>query len=44
LGFSVGKESACQCRRCRFDPWVRKMLWRREWQADPLVLPGEFHG
>ena len=20
-----GKESACQCRRCRFDPWVRKI-------------------
>jgi len=28
---SVGKESAYQCRRCRrcgFDPWVRKILWR----------------
>ena len=21
-----GKESACQCRRRRFDPWVRKIL------------------
>ena len=20
-----------QCRRSRFDPWVRKLLWRREW-------------
>ena len=20
-----GKESACQCRRCRFAPWVRKI-------------------
>ena len=19
------KESTCQCRRCRFDPWVRKI-------------------
>ena len=19
-----GKESACQCKRCRFDPWVGK--------------------
>ena len=27
-----GKESACQCRRCGFDPWVRKISWRREWQ------------
>ena len=25
-----GKESACQCRRCRFDPWVRKILWSRK--------------
>ena len=27
-----GKESACQCRRCRghgFDPWVEKIPWRR---------------
>ena len=22
---SHGKESACQCRRCGFDPWVRKI-------------------
>jgi len=27
-----GKESTCQCRRCRFNPWVRKIPWRREWQ------------
>ena len=20
-----GKESACQCKRCKFDPWVRKI-------------------
>ena len=26
-----GKESACQCRRLKFDPWVRKIPWRREW-------------
>ena len=24
------KESACQCRRPRFDPWNRKIPWRRE--------------
>ena len=22
-----GKESACQCRRCEFDPWVGKIPW-----------------
>ena len=27
-----GEEFACQCRRCRFHPWVRKILWRRKWQ------------
>ena len=29
-----GKESACQCRRCKrceFDPWVRKIPWSRKW-------------
>ena len=30
-----GKESTCQCRRCRkrgFDPWVGKISWGRKWQ------------
>ena len=39
-----GKESACQCRRCGFDPWVRKIPWRRKWQPTPVFLPGESHG
>ena len=42
-----GKEPTCQCRRherCRFDPWVRKILWRRAWQPTPVFLPGESHG
>ena len=41
-----GKEPACQCRRlkrCRFDPWVRKIPWRRAWQPTPVSLPGESH-
>ena len=41
------KESACQYRRCRrlgFDPWVRKIAWRRKWQPTPVFLPGESHG
>ena len=25
-----GKEFACQCRRLGFDPWVRKLPWRRK--------------
>ena len=28
--------------RLSFDPWVRKIPSRREWQATP-VLPGKFH-
>ena len=33
-----------QCRRPRFNPWVRKILWKREWQLTPVFLPGEFRG
>ena len=39
-----GKESACQCRRCRFDSWVRKIPSRRKWQPTSVFLPGKFHG
>ena len=34
-------ESSCQCRRHRFDPWVRKIPWRRKWQPTPVFLPGK---
>ena len=43
----IGKESPCQCRRCKrrkFDPCVRKIPWRRAWQTTPVFLPGESHG
>ena len=33
-----------QCRRLRFDPWVGKIPWRREWQPTPIFLTGEIHG
>ena len=39
-----GKESTCQCRRREFDPWVRKIPWRRKWQPTPVLLPGRSHG
>ena len=40
-----GKESACQCRRWEFDPWVGKISWRRKWQQPtPAFLPGKSHG
>ena len=28
----------------RFNLWVGKIPWRREWQPTPVFLPGEFHG
>ena len=36
-----GKESACQCRRCGFNPSVAKIHWRRKWQHTPVFLPGQ---
>ena len=24
----------------RFDPWVRKIPWRRKWQPTPVFFPG----
>ena len=32
------------CRSCGFDPWVKKIPWRRKNQPTPVVLPGESHG
>ena len=31
-----------QCRRPQFDPWVRKIPWRRKLQPTPVFLPGEW--
>ena len=38
------KECASECRRCRFNPRVWKISWRRAWQPTPVFLHGEFHG
>ena len=46
-GGAVGKEFACHCRgrkKLRFDPWVRKILWRMKWQPTPVFLSGESQG
>ena len=43
-GGTSGKETTCQRRRQNwqgFDPWVRKIPWRRAWQPTPVLLPGE---
>ena len=42
-----GKESTSQYRRlkrCRFNPWVRKIPWRKKWQPTPIFLPEKSHG
>ena len=42
-----GKEPACQWRRHKrhkFDPWVRKIPWRRAQQPTPIFLPRESLG
>ena len=38
-GFPGGSHG--KCRRPGFDPWVRKIPWRRAWQPTPVFLPGE---
>ena len=41
------KEPTRQCRRskrCKFDPWIRKIPWRKAWQPTPVCLPGASHG
>ena len=32
-----GKESTCQYRIRRFNPWVGKMPWRRKWQPTSIL-------
>ena len=39
-----GKESACQAGDGVFDPWVRKIPWRRKWHPPLVFLPGKSHG
>ena len=46
-GGTNDKERTCQCRRrkrCRFNPWVGKIPWRRAWQSTPVFLPRESLG
>ena len=43
-GGSDGKASAYNAGDPGFNPWVRKILWRRKWQPTPILLPGKFHG
>ena len=38
LDDSVGKASACQCRRHGFDPWVGKIPWKRKMATYSRIL------
>ena len=33
-----------QCRKPGFNPWIRRIPWRRERLPTPVLWPGEFHG
>ena len=37
------KDSAYQCRRHVFDPWIGKIPWRRKWKLTPVFLSGKSH-
>ena len=46
-GGTSNKETTYQCRRHKrrgFDPWVRKIPWKRAWQSTAVFLPRESHG
>ena len=48
LNYSAGYSSqmvriCLQCWKHGFNPWVRKIPWRRAWQPTPVFLPGESH-
>ena len=38
LQWLSSKELACQYRRCRCNPWMEKILWRRTWQLQCSCL------
>ena len=45
LSWSLRRYRIClQCRRPGFNPWVRKIPWRRQWQLTPAFSPGKSHG
>ena len=40
----MAQKVCLQCGRPGFDPWVRKIPWRRKWQPTPVLLPGKYDG
>ena len=42
--FKKKKESDYNAGDLGFNPWVRKIPWKKELQLTPVFLPGKFHG
>ena len=38
--FTISTPPELKCRLRIWDPWVRKIFWRRKWQPIPVFLPG----
>ena len=38
------EEPACQCRRCEFNPWVRKIPLEKEMATHSSILAWKSHG
>ena len=38
------KNLLAKCRRCKFQPWIGGILWRKKWQPTSVFLPGESYG
>ena len=43
-GGTDSKESAHQCKRCGFNPFVGKMPWSRKGKSTPVLPHGKFQG
>ena len=43
-GDSDSEEPTCNVVKPRFDPWVRKIPWRRKQKHTRVFLTGKFHG
>ena len=41
LSGTSSKEPACQCRTHAFNPWVKKIPWRRKWHPTSVFLSGK---